>query len=187
MFCSWWCPCWLQVSPVLKDFLGCMLTRDTLQRSGAAALLQHPFMLQAAAPRCLVPLVEQHRKHMSLCWASPGATDWRILRWVTPETHLGSHLMLQDLHNTPETTLKTNLRIHLELQKDHMFSFYFYFFHLFFYFYFLFHFSFVFIFYFIFIEMLRNLFSVSGRKWKGGDVQWRSGGQGSNSRLLLPG
>ncbi|XP_027895257.1 serine/threonine-protein kinase PAK 4-like isoform X1 [Xiphophorus couchianus] len=56
-----------RVSPVLKDFLGCMLTRDTLQRSGAAALLQHPFMLQAAAPRCLVPLVEQHRKRMSLC------------------------------------------------------------------------------------------------------------------------
>uniref|UniRef100_M4A593 non-specific serine/threonine protein kinase n=1 Tax=Xiphophorus maculatus TaxID=8083 RepID=M4A593_XIPMA len=56
-----------RVSPVLKDFLGCMLTRDTLQRSGAAALLQHPFMLQASAPRCLVPLVEQHRKRMSLC------------------------------------------------------------------------------------------------------------------------
>ncbi|XP_069028728.1 serine/threonine-protein kinase PAK 6-like [Embiotoca jacksoni] len=57
----------MRVSPVLKDFLGCMLTRDTLQRSSAADLLEHPFLLQAGAPRCLVPLVEQHRKRMSLC------------------------------------------------------------------------------------------------------------------------
>ncbi|XP_051816750.1 serine/threonine-protein kinase PAK 6-like [Acanthochromis polyacanthus] len=56
-----------RVSPVLKDFLGCMLTRDTLQRSSAADLLEHPFLLQAGTPRCLVPLVEQHRKRMSLC------------------------------------------------------------------------------------------------------------------------
>ncbi|XP_023264560.1 serine/threonine-protein kinase PAK 6-like [Seriola lalandi dorsalis] len=56
-----------RVSPVLKDFLGCMLTRDTLQRSSAATLLEHPFLLQAGSPRCLVPLVEQHRKRMSLC------------------------------------------------------------------------------------------------------------------------
>uniref|UniRef100_UPI0037E7436E serine/threonine-protein kinase PAK 6b isoform X1 n=2 Tax=Semicossyphus pulcher TaxID=241346 RepID=UPI0037E7436E len=56
-----------RVSPVLKDFLDCMLTRDTLQRSSAAALLEHPFLLQAGSPRCLVPLVEQHRKRMSLC------------------------------------------------------------------------------------------------------------------------
>uniref|UniRef100_A0A8C2Z1L5 non-specific serine/threonine protein kinase n=1 Tax=Cyclopterus lumpus TaxID=8103 RepID=A0A8C2Z1L5_CYCLU len=56
-----------RVSPVLKDFLGCMLTRDTQQRSGAAELLEHLFLLQAGPPRCLVPLVEQHRKRMSLC------------------------------------------------------------------------------------------------------------------------
>ncbi|XP_062292807.1 serine/threonine-protein kinase PAK 6-like isoform X2 [Scomber scombrus] len=56
-----------RVSPVLKDFLGCMLTRDTQQRCSAADLLQHPFLLQADSPRCLVPLVEQHRKRMSLC------------------------------------------------------------------------------------------------------------------------
>nr|XP_046229447.1 serine/threonine-protein kinase PAK 6-like [Scatophagus argus]XP_046229448.1 serine/threonine-protein kinase PAK 6-like [Scatophagus argus] len=56
-----------RVSPVLKDFLSCMLTRDTQQRSSAADLLKHPFMLQAGSPRCLVPLVEQHRKRMSLC------------------------------------------------------------------------------------------------------------------------
>uniref|UniRef100_A0A3Q2PBE9 non-specific serine/threonine protein kinase n=2 Tax=Fundulus heteroclitus TaxID=8078 RepID=A0A3Q2PBE9_FUNHE len=56
-----------RVSPVLKDFLGCMLTRDTSQRSAAADLLEHPFMLQAGPPRCLVPLVEHHRKRMSLC------------------------------------------------------------------------------------------------------------------------
>ncbi|XP_040920672.1 serine/threonine-protein kinase PAK 6-like isoform X2 [Toxotes jaculatrix] len=56
-----------KVSPVLKDFLGCMLTRDTLQRSSAGDLLEHPFLLQAGSPCCLVPLVEQHRKRMSLC------------------------------------------------------------------------------------------------------------------------
>ncbi|XP_044024099.1 serine/threonine-protein kinase PAK 6-like [Siniperca chuatsi] len=56
-----------RLSPVLKDFLGCMLTRDTQQRSSASDLLEHPFLLQAGSPRCLVPLVEQHRKRMSLC------------------------------------------------------------------------------------------------------------------------
>ncbi|XP_077949978.1 serine/threonine-protein kinase PAK 6 isoform X1 [Gasterosteus aculeatus] len=56
-----------RMSPVLKDFLSCMLTRDTQQRSCATDLLEHPFLLQASSPRCLVPLVEQHRKHMSLC------------------------------------------------------------------------------------------------------------------------
>ncbi|XP_075871397.1 serine/threonine-protein kinase PAK 6-like isoform X2 [Nelusetta ayraudi] len=56
-----------RVSPVLKDFLGCMLCRDTRQRHSAPRLLEHPFMLQASSPRCLVPLVEQHRKRMSLC------------------------------------------------------------------------------------------------------------------------
>ncbi|XP_024858775.2 serine/threonine-protein kinase PAK 6-like [Kryptolebias marmoratus] len=56
-----------RVSPVLKDFLSCMLTRDTQQRSSASDLLEHPFLLQAGPPRCLVPLVEQYRKRMSLC------------------------------------------------------------------------------------------------------------------------
>ncbi|XP_013879358.1 serine/threonine-protein kinase PAK 6b isoform X2 [Austrofundulus limnaeus] len=56
-----------RVSPVLKDFLNCMLTRDTQQRSCASDLLEHPFLLQAGPPRCLVPLVEQYRKRMSLC------------------------------------------------------------------------------------------------------------------------
>ncbi|XP_047429469.1 serine/threonine-protein kinase PAK 4-like [Mugil cephalus] len=46
-----------RVSPVLKDFLACMLTRDTLQRSSATDLLKHPFLLQAGPPHCLVPLV----------------------------------------------------------------------------------------------------------------------------------
>lgn len=45
-----------------------MLTRDTQQRSSASDLLEHPFLLQAGPPRCLVPLVEQYRKRMSLCW-----------------------------------------------------------------------------------------------------------------------
>nr|XP_020480309.1 serine/threonine-protein kinase PAK 6-like isoform X2 [Monopterus albus] len=56
-----------RVSPVLNDFLGCMLTRDTLQRSSAADLLRHLFLLQAGSPCCLVPLVEQYRKRLSLC------------------------------------------------------------------------------------------------------------------------
>ncbi|XP_047193905.1 serine/threonine-protein kinase PAK 6 isoform X2 [Hippoglossus stenolepis] len=56
-----------RVSPVLHDFLGCMLTRDTLQRRSGTDLLKHPFLLQAVSPRCLVPLVELHHKRMSLC------------------------------------------------------------------------------------------------------------------------
>ncbi|XP_060908803.1 serine/threonine-protein kinase PAK 6-like [Labrus mixtus] len=56
-----------RVSPVLKDFMDCMLTRDTQQRSSATDLLEHLFLLQAGTPRCLVPLVEQNRKRMSLC------------------------------------------------------------------------------------------------------------------------
>ncbi|CAN9508012.1 unnamed protein product [Ophioblennius macclurei] len=54
-----------KVSPILKDFLDRMLTRDTEQRSSAKALLDHPFLLQAGSPCCLVPLVEQHRRRMS--------------------------------------------------------------------------------------------------------------------------
>uniref|UniRef100_A0A8C7X148 non-specific serine/threonine protein kinase n=1 Tax=Oryzias sinensis TaxID=183150 RepID=A0A8C7X148_9TELE len=56
-----------KVSPVLKDFLDCMLTRDTLKRSSATDLLEHPFLLQSGPPKVLVPLVEQYRKRMSLC------------------------------------------------------------------------------------------------------------------------
>ncbi|XP_056873532.1 serine/threonine-protein kinase PAK 6-like isoform X1 [Takifugu flavidus] len=56
-----------RVSPVLKDFLGCMLTRDTKQRLTSADLLEHPFLLQADSPGCLMPLVQKHCKRMSLC------------------------------------------------------------------------------------------------------------------------
>uniref|UniRef100_A0A8C1T6P3 non-specific serine/threonine protein kinase n=1 Tax=Cyprinus carpio TaxID=7962 RepID=A0A8C1T6P3_CYPCA len=56
-----------KISPVLRDFLDSMLTRDPLERASARDLLQHPFMLQATSPRCLVPLVEQYRKRMSRC------------------------------------------------------------------------------------------------------------------------
>ncbi|XP_059367978.1 serine/threonine-protein kinase PAK 6b [Carassius carassius] len=56
-----------RISPVLRDFLDSMLTRDPLERASAGDLLQHPFMLQATSPRCLVPLVEQYRKRMSRC------------------------------------------------------------------------------------------------------------------------
>ncbi|XP_062325936.1 serine/threonine-protein kinase PAK 6 [Osmerus eperlanus] len=56
-----------QVSPVLKDFLDRMLTRDPGQRASATDLLEHPFLLQSSSPQCLVPLVEQYRKRMSRC------------------------------------------------------------------------------------------------------------------------
>ncbi|KAL7861831.1 hypothetical protein SRHO_G00132720 [Serrasalmus rhombeus] len=56
-----------QVSPVLKDFLDRMLTRDPLERASATDLLEHPFLLQSSSPQCLVPLVEQYRKRMSRC------------------------------------------------------------------------------------------------------------------------
>nr|XP_055042546.1 serine/threonine-protein kinase PAK 6b isoform X2 [Misgurnus anguillicaudatus]XP_055042547.1 serine/threonine-protein kinase PAK 6b isoform X2 [Misgurnus anguillicaudatus]XP_055042548.1 serine/threonine-protein kinase PAK 6b isoform X2 [Misgurnus anguillicaudatus] len=56
-----------KISPVLRDFLDSMLTRDPLKRSSACDLLQHPFLLQCGSPRCLVPLVEQYRKRMSRC------------------------------------------------------------------------------------------------------------------------
>ncbi|MEQ2189563.1 serine/threonine protein kinase, STE, PAK/STE20, partial [Goodea atripinnis] len=55
------------ISPVLKDFLDRMLTRDPLERASATDLLEHPFLLQSGSPQCLVPLVEQYRKRMSRC------------------------------------------------------------------------------------------------------------------------
>lgn len=57
-----------QVSPMLKDFLDRMLTRDPVERASATDLLEHPFLLQSSSPQCLVPLVEQYRKRMSRCW-----------------------------------------------------------------------------------------------------------------------
>uniref|UniRef100_A0A665UXC6 non-specific serine/threonine protein kinase n=1 Tax=Echeneis naucrates TaxID=173247 RepID=A0A665UXC6_ECHNA len=56
-----------QISPVLKDFLDRMLTRDPLERASSTDLLEHPFLLQSGSPQCLVPLVEQYRKRMSRC------------------------------------------------------------------------------------------------------------------------
>ncbi|XP_012692108.1 serine/threonine-protein kinase PAK 6 [Clupea harengus] len=56
-----------QISPVLRDFLDRMLTRDPLERATATDLLEHPFLLKSSSPQCLVPLVEQYRKRMSRC------------------------------------------------------------------------------------------------------------------------
>ncbi|XP_027027889.2 serine/threonine-protein kinase PAK 6 [Tachysurus fulvidraco] len=56
-----------QVSPMLKDFLDRMLTRDPVERASATDLLEHPFLLQSSSSQCLVPLVEQYRKRMSRC------------------------------------------------------------------------------------------------------------------------
>ncbi|KAL0965084.1 hypothetical protein UPYG_G00276580 [Umbra pygmaea] len=51
-----------KISPVLKDFLGRMLTRNPQERACASDLLEHPFLLQCGSPQCLVPLVEKYRK-----------------------------------------------------------------------------------------------------------------------------
>ncbi|XP_017311630.1 serine/threonine-protein kinase PAK 6b isoform X3 [Ictalurus punctatus] len=56
-----------KISPVLRDFLESMLTKDPLERASATDLLKHPFLLQSGSPHCLVPLVEQYRKRMSCC------------------------------------------------------------------------------------------------------------------------
>ncbi|KAJ8341426.1 hypothetical protein SKAU_G00337170 [Synaphobranchus kaupii] len=56
-----------KISPMLKDFLERMLTRDPTERASATDLLEHPFLLQSGSPQCLVPLVEQYRKRMSRC------------------------------------------------------------------------------------------------------------------------
>uniref|UniRef100_A0A3P8YJQ5 non-specific serine/threonine protein kinase n=1 Tax=Esox lucius TaxID=8010 RepID=A0A3P8YJQ5_ESOLU len=56
-----------KISPVLKDFLGRMLTRNPEERASASDLLEHPFLLQCGSPQCLVPLVEKYRKRMSRC------------------------------------------------------------------------------------------------------------------------
>ncbi|XP_035247670.1 serine/threonine-protein kinase PAK 6 isoform X2 [Anguilla anguilla] len=56
-----------KISPMLKDFLDRMLTRDPIERASATDLLEHPFLLQSGSPQCLVPLVEQYRKRMSRC------------------------------------------------------------------------------------------------------------------------
>ncbi|KAM6961441.1 serine/threonine-protein kinase PAK 6 [Aplochiton taeniatus] len=56
-----------QISPVLRDFLERMLTREPMERASATDLLEHPFLLHSGSTKCLVPLVEQYRKRMSRC------------------------------------------------------------------------------------------------------------------------
>ncbi|XP_053141523.1 serine/threonine-protein kinase PAK 6 isoform X2 [Hemicordylus capensis] len=56
-----------KTSPVLRDFLERMLTRDPLERATAQELLDHPFLLQSGLPECLAPLIQQYRKHTSTC------------------------------------------------------------------------------------------------------------------------
>ncbi|KAJ7344862.1 hypothetical protein JRQ81_000812 [Phrynocephalus forsythii] len=56
-----------KTSPVLRDFLERMLTRDPLERATAKELLDHPFLLQTGLPECLVPLIQRYRKHTSTC------------------------------------------------------------------------------------------------------------------------
>ncbi|KAK9409689.1 serine/threonine-protein kinase PAK 6 [Crotalus adamanteus] len=56
-----------KTSPVLRDFLERMLTRDPLERATAQELLDHPFLLQTGLPECLVPLIQRYRKRTSTC------------------------------------------------------------------------------------------------------------------------
>ncbi|XP_028934283.1 serine/threonine-protein kinase PAK 6 [Ornithorhynchus anatinus] len=56
-----------KASPVLRDFLERMLTRDPQQRATAQELLDHPFLLQTGLPECLVPLIQLYRKRTSTC------------------------------------------------------------------------------------------------------------------------
>ncbi|OXB70086.1 UNVERIFIED_CONTAM: hypothetical protein H355_004208 [Colinus virginianus] len=56
-----------RTSPVLRDFLERMLTREPLERATAQELLDHPFLLQTGLPECLVPLIQQYRKRTSTC------------------------------------------------------------------------------------------------------------------------
>ncbi|XP_078515907.1 serine/threonine-protein kinase PAK 6 isoform X1 [Lissotriton helveticus] len=56
-----------KISPVLRDFLERMLTKDATERATAQELLDHPFLLQTGLPECLVPLIQQYRKRNSTC------------------------------------------------------------------------------------------------------------------------
>nr|XP_006010407.1 PREDICTED: serine/threonine-protein kinase PAK 6-like [Latimeria chalumnae] len=51
-----------KASPVLRDFLERMLTREPQERATASDLLDHPFLLQVGLPECLVPLIQKYRK-----------------------------------------------------------------------------------------------------------------------------
>ncbi|XP_018414770.1 PREDICTED: serine/threonine-protein kinase PAK 6 [Nanorana parkeri] len=56
-----------KASPVLRDFLDRMLTREAADRGTAKELLDHFFLLQAGQPECLVPLIQQYHKRNSTC------------------------------------------------------------------------------------------------------------------------
>ncbi|XP_051873755.1 serine/threonine-protein kinase PAK 6-like isoform X2 [Pristis pectinata] len=48
-----------KVSLILRDFLSRTLIHEVLQRATSAELLSHLFLLQAGAPDCMVPLIQQ--------------------------------------------------------------------------------------------------------------------------------
>lgn len=56
-----------KASPILRDFLDRMLTREAAERATAQELLDHFFLLQAGLPECLVPLIQQYHKRNSAC------------------------------------------------------------------------------------------------------------------------
>ncbi|XP_075699895.1 serine/threonine-protein kinase PAK 6 [Rhinoderma darwinii] len=56
-----------KASPILRDFLDRMLTREAVERATARELLDHFFLLQAGLPECLVPLIKQYNKRSSTC------------------------------------------------------------------------------------------------------------------------
>ncbi|XP_075049186.1 serine/threonine-protein kinase PAK 6 [Mixophyes fleayi] len=56
-----------KASPILRDFLERMLTREAAERATAQELLDHFFLLQSGRPECLVPLIQQYHKRNSTC------------------------------------------------------------------------------------------------------------------------
>ncbi|XP_072425490.1 serine/threonine-protein kinase PAK 4-like [Chiloscyllium punctatum] len=47
-----------KVSPILRDFISCMLVHDVTERATSIKLLEHPFLLQAGSPDCLIALIQ---------------------------------------------------------------------------------------------------------------------------------
>ncbi|XP_067847064.1 serine/threonine-protein kinase PAK 4-like [Heptranchias perlo] len=51
-----------KVSPILRDFLGRILIREVTQRATSIDLLDHPFLLQAGPPDCILSLIQECRQ-----------------------------------------------------------------------------------------------------------------------------
>ncbi|XP_048456090.1 serine/threonine-protein kinase PAK 4-like isoform X2 [Rhincodon typus] len=47
-----------KVSPILRDFIDRMLIHDVTERATSIGLLEHPFLLQAGSPDCLISMIQ---------------------------------------------------------------------------------------------------------------------------------